>query len=100
MTSEAAQLESINVAKGEAQATLLRADATAAALERVGKAISAGGGDSAVTLRVAEKWVEAFGKLAKEGTTLVVPADVGNPSAAIAKVSETVLFDFYANSLL
>jgi len=47
-------------------------------------------------LEVAGKYVDAFGNLAKEGTTVVVPGDMGNLSGMIAsalsiygKVSES-----------
>jgi hypothetical protein len=37
-----------------------------------------------VALSVAEKYVEAFGKLAKEGTSVVVPGNVGDIGSMIA----------------
>jgi hypothetical protein len=37
-----------------------------------------------VSLSVAEKYVEAFGKLAKEGTAVVVPGNVGDIGSMIA----------------
>jgi regulator of protease activity HflC (stomatin/prohibitin superfamily) len=87
LVSEAQKIESINVARGEAEATILRADAAAEALRKVGSVIQsdASGGKAAASLRVAEKWIEAFGKLAKEGNTLIIPADAGNPSGFIAQ---------------
>ncbi|KAF8321783.1 EPB72-like 2 [Clavulina sp. PMI_390] len=88
LVSEARKIESVNVARGEAEAALVRADATAQALLTVGRAIQSeqGAGKDAVQLRVAEKWIEAFEKLAKEGNTLIIPQEVGNPSSAIAQV--------------
>ncbi|KAI7033457.1 hypothetical protein KC343_g6257, partial [Hortaea werneckii] len=38
----------------------------------------------AVSLSVAEKYVDAFGKLAKEGTSVVVPGNVGDIGSMIA----------------
>jgi hypothetical protein len=38
----------------------------------------------AVSLSVAEKYVDAFGKLAKEGTAVVVPGNVGDIGGMIA----------------
>lgn len=75
------------MARGEAEAALLRADATAQALLTVGRAIQSddGAGKDAVQLRVAEKWIEAFGNLAKEGNTLIIPQDAGNPTSIIAQ---------------
>lgn len=87
MVSEAQKIESINIARGEAEATLLRADAAAEALRKVGEVIqsSTSGGKEAATLRVAEKWIEAFGNLAKKGNTLIIPAETNNPSGFIAQ---------------
>jgi len=65
----------------------MRAEATAQALRQVGQAINMdeSGGRDAVALRVAEKWVEAFSKLAKENNTLIIPADAGNAGSIIAQ---------------
>ena len=38
----------------------------------------------AVQLRVAEQYLEQFGKLAKEGNTLIVPANLSDVSSMIA----------------
>jgi hypothetical protein len=87
LVSEARKTESINIARGEAEAALVRADATAQALLTVGRAIQGedGAGKGAVELRVAEKWIEAFSKIAKEGNTLIIPQEASNPSAIIAQ---------------
>lgn len=42
------------------------------------------GAQSAMSLNVAEKYVDAFGKLAKEGTAVVVPGNVGDIGGMIA----------------
>lgn len=86
LASEAVKAEKMNQAAGEAEAILLRAQATARGIEAVGKAIREGGIDaqSAMSLNVAEKYVDAFGKLAKEGTSVVVPGNVGDMSGMIA----------------
>ncbi|CAP66919.1 uncharacterized protein PODANS_4_5910 [Podospora anserina S mat+] len=86
LASEALKAEKINRAMGEAEAILLRAKATAAGIEAVAKAIQDGQGaaQNAVSLSVAEKYVDAFGKLAKEGTAVVVPGNVGDLGGMIA----------------
>lgn len=83
LASEADKLEKINRALGEAEAQLARAQAQAKAIEMVGQAIR-DNGEPAVSLMIAEKYVEAFGKLAKESNTLLLPAQTGDPSAMIA----------------
>lgn len=86
LASEALRAEQINRASGEAEAIMLRADATAKGIDAVAKAIRDGkeNAQSAVSLSVAEKYVEAFGNLAKEGTAVVVPGNVGDIGGMIA----------------
>lgn len=86
LQSEAIRSENINHASGEAEAILLRAKATAQGLEVVAKAIQNPGGQQAVGMGVAEKYVEAFGRLAKEGNAVVVPAGLGDMGGMIAQV--------------
>jgi len=64
----------------------LKAKATAAGIDAVAASIKAGAesAQGAVSLSVAEKYVEAFGKLAKEGTAVVVPGNVGDIGSMIA----------------
>ena len=66
------------------------AQATAEALRMVAEATNAPGGMNAVNLQVAEKYVEAFSKLAKEGNTLVVPANLGDLSTLITSAMSIV----------
>ncbi|KAG4424841.1 hypothetical protein IFR04_002001 [Cadophora malorum] len=86
LASEALKSEQINMASGEAEAILLKAKATAAGIDAVAKSIASGkeSAQGAVSLSVAEKYVEAFGKLAKEGTAVVVPGNVGDIGSMIA----------------
>ena len=61
------------------------ADATAQAIERVAAAIRQPGGEQAVQLKVAEKAVEAYSRVAADSTTtLVVPANMTEVSTLIA----------------
>jgi regulator of protease activity HflC (stomatin/prohibitin superfamily) len=86
LASEALKAEQINQASGEAEAILLKANATARGIDAVGQAIREGreSAQGAVSLSVAEKYVEAFGRLAKEGTSVVVPGNVGDIGGMIA----------------
>jgi regulator of protease activity HflC (stomatin/prohibitin superfamily) len=86
LASEALRSEKINMASGEAEAILLKAQATAAGITAVAKSISDGSeaAQNAVSLSVAEKYVDAFGNLAKEGTAVVVPGNVGDIGGMIA----------------
>lgn len=86
LASEALRAEQINRANGESEAILLKAKATAAGIDAVAKSIAQGqdAAQGAVSLSVAEKYVDAFGKLAKEGTAVVVPGNVGDIGGMIA----------------
>lgn len=87
LASEALRSEQINRATGEAEAIQLRAHATARGIEAVASAIQEGDqhAHSALGLSVAEKYVDAFSKLAREGTAVVVPGNVGDMSGMIAQ---------------
>lgn len=82
--SEASQLQQVNEAKGEAQAILAVATATANGLREVASALTADGGNQALQLKVAQQYVAEFGNIAKEGNTLVVPANLSDLSSMIA----------------
>jgi regulator of protease activity HflC (stomatin/prohibitin superfamily) len=86
LASEALKAEQINTASGEAEAILLKAKATAAGINAVAKSLAEGkqAAQGAVSLSVAEKYVDAFAKLAKEGTSVVVPGNVGDIGSMIA----------------
>ncbi|KAF1356886.1 hypothetical protein BDV97DRAFT_342911 [Delphinella strobiligena] len=86
LASEALKAEQINTASGESEAILLKATATARGIDAVARSIAEGGASAngAVSLSVAEKYVDAFGKLAKEGTSVVVPGNVGDIGQMIA----------------
>ncbi|MYF70288.1 MAG: paraslipin [Proteobacteria bacterium] len=81
--SEAAKQQQINEAEGEAAAILAVAEATAEGLKKVAAALNAEGGDKAMQLRVAEDYLERFGNLAREGNTLIVPANLSDVSSMI-----------------
>lgn len=85
LTSEAALTDQVNRAKGEGEAIITVAEATARGIERVATAILAKGGDQAVSLRVAEQYIEAFQKLAKQSNTLIIPANANDASSMIAQ---------------
>ncbi|KAI1866812.1 hypothetical protein JX265_001185 [Neoarthrinium moseri] len=86
LASEAMRAEKINNASGEAEAILLKARASAAGIDAIAGSIQQGGGaaQGAVSLSVAEKYVDAFGKLARESTAVVVPGNVGDLGGMIA----------------
>ena len=90
LESEGQKQAQINKAQGEAQAIELVANANANAVRAVAAAIGAPGGMSAANLKVAEKYIEAFGQLAKTNNTLIVPSNLSD-IAGLAASAMTVL---------
>ncbi|WP_269531717.1 SPFH domain-containing protein [Chitinimonas sp. BJYL2] len=88
--SEGDKQAAINRATGEAEALRLVGKATAEALAMVAQATRMPGGMEAVNLKVAEKYVEAFGQLAKEGNTLILPANVADVGSLVATAMRVV----------
>ena len=91
--SEGEKLKQINEAEGKAQEIELLATATAGSIRQVSAAINEPGGSDAVSLRIAEQYVQEFGKLAKEGNTMILPAnlaDIGGTVAGLSKVLEGI----------
>jgi regulator of protease activity HflC (stomatin/prohibitin superfamily) len=82
--SEANRQQQINEAEGQAAGILSVASATAEGIRQLASAIQSPGGQQAVQLRVAEQYINQFGNLAKEGNTLVVPANLTDVAAMIA----------------
>ena len=82
--SEAARQQKINEAEGEAEAILTVATATAEGIRRVADALQTVGGDKAMQLRIAEQYIEEFGRLAKTGNTFVIPSNLSDIASMIA----------------
>ncbi|MDO9201188.1 MAG: SPFH domain-containing protein, partial [Hydrogenophaga sp.] len=89
--SEGEKQAAINNAQGEAAAITEVANATATAIERVAAAIRQPGGELAVQLKVAERAVDAYGKVAADSnTTLIVPSNMTEVSALIASAMKMI----------
>lgn len=95
-TSEGYRQAQINQADGDKQAQILRAEGTAQslmieakaraeAISTIAAAIQAEGGTAAVAQQLAEQYVSAFEKLAREGTVALLPADGGDVASMVAK---------------
>jgi len=82
--SEAAKQQKINEAEGEAEAILAVSAATAEGIRRVADALENPGGGKAMQLRIAEQYIEEFGRLAKTGNTFVVPSNLSDIASMIA----------------
>lgn len=85
--SEGEKLKRINEAEGKAQEVERLAEASALAIQRIASELQKDGGDMAVKMRLAQDYIEQFGKLAQVNNTMIVPTDV----ADVAKVLATAM---------
>ncbi|XP_035778598.1 stomatin-like protein 2, mitochondrial [Anopheles albimanus] len=88
LASEAQKQEEINRANGEAAAIMALADARAKSLRIVAESLSTEHGRSAASLSVAEKYVVAFEKLAKQNNTLIVPSTASDVTSMVAQAMQ------------
>ncbi len=100
-TSEGQQQQEINLADGRKQAEILRAEgearaialvatATADAIRAIAAAAITNGGIEALQMQLAKDYIDKWGNLAKVGTSIVVPADLGNIGAMVATAMSIV----------
>ena len=89
--SEGEKQAVINNAEGEAQSILAVAAATAQAIEQIARAIRQPGGSEAVQLKVAERAVEAYSRVAADATTtLIVPSNMNEVATLISSAMKMV----------
>lgn len=85
LASEAEKAEQINKAAGEANAMLVRAKAKAEAIQLLAAALAQQHGSAAASLSVAEQYVSAFSKLAKDSNTVLLPTNTGDVTHMVAQ---------------
>lgn len=85
LKSEAGMRDKINKAKGEYEAILLIASATATGIENIANSMQKNGGYDAVTMKIAQEYIYAFQKLAKESNTIIVPSEVNNIGSMVSQ---------------
>lgn len=88
--SEGEQQASINRATGEARAIELVAQATANAIAMIAATVSKPGGREALQLQVAQDFVTQFGNIAKAGTTILLPANLGDLGGMVATALQII----------
>jgi regulator of protease activity HflC (stomatin/prohibitin superfamily) len=100
-TSEGQRQREINLADGRKQAEILRAEgeakaielvasATARAIRAIATAAVVDGGIEAVQMQLAKDFIDKWGNLAKQGTTMIIPADLGNIGAVVGTALQIV----------
>lgn len=82
--SEGEKQKRINEAEGRAQEIERVAMATAKGIREIAQSINAEGGMNAVNLRVAEQYLNEFGKLAKTNNTLILPTNLADIAGVIS----------------
>ncbi|NWZ64681.1 STML2 protein, partial [Acrocephalus arundinaceus] len=86
LASEAEKAEQINKAAGrEANAMLVKARAKAEAIQLLAAALAQQHGNAAASLSVAEQYVNAFSKIAKDSNTVLLPANTGDVTNMVAQ---------------
>lgn len=85
LNSEASLIDQVNRAKGEAEAITMVAIARSQSIEKIASTIQLPGGKEAVTLKIAEQYLDAFKELAKETNTIIIPANSGDAGSMIAQ---------------
>jgi regulator of protease activity HflC (stomatin/prohibitin superfamily) len=88
--SEARKTQQINEAEGQAAAILSVATATAEGIRRVAEASQLAGGAEAIQLRVAEQYINEFGKVINNADTIILPANVADVASMITTAMQVV----------
>jgi regulator of protease activity HflC (stomatin/prohibitin superfamily) len=90
--SEGEKQKRINEAEGRAFEIQKVAEATANGIREIAKAINEKGGINAVNLRIAQQYLDEFGKLAKTNNSIIIPTNLAD-IAGIIKVATSVIKD-------
>jgi len=108
LTSEGYRQAQINEAEGDQQAVVLRAQGNADAVEieagaranaitKISEAINTKGGTTAVAQQLSEQYINAFEKLAREGTIALLPTDGSDVTSVVSKAFTA--FDLLKNQV-
>ena len=90
--SEGEKQRRINEAEGRAVEIQRVAEATAKGIREIAAAINEKGGTNAVNLRIAEQYLNEFGKLAKTNNSIIIPTDLSD-IAGMIKAAASVIKD-------
>ena len=110
-TSEGQRQQEINIADGRRQAEVLRAEgeakaielvaaATATAIRRIGESAVTDGGMAALQMQLAKDFIGQWGNLAKQGTSLIVPANLGDVGSIIGTALRMVRAEQPAGAII
>jgi regulator of protease activity HflC (stomatin/prohibitin superfamily) len=88
--SEGEKQKRINEAEGRAVEILKVAEATANGIREIASAINEKGGVNAVNLRVAEQYLNEFGKLAKTNNSIIIPTNLADIAGVIKSATSVI----------
>lgn len=88
--SEGEKQRRINEAEGRAVEIQRVAEATANGIRKIAAAINEKGGVNAVNLRIAEQYLNEFGKLAKTNNSIIIPSNLSD-IAGVIKAAASVI---------
>ncbi|MEZ4689117.1 MAG: SPFH domain-containing protein [Ignavibacteria bacterium] len=86
--SEGEKMKRINEAEGRAQEIERVAMATSKGIREIANAINEKGGIDAVNLRIAELYLNEFGKLAQKNNTMIIPGNLSDVTGMVATISK------------
>ncbi|NIM12205.1 MAG: paraslipin [Candidatus Aminicenantes bacterium] len=90
--SEGERVKRENEAKGKAYAILEVARATAEGIRQISMAIKEPGGKEAVSMQIAQDWIQSFESLAKTTNSMIVPTNVADMASVTGILAKA--FDF------
>lgn len=90
--SEGEKQRRINEAEGRAIEIMKVAEATGNGIREIAAAINEKGGVNAVNLRIAEQYLDEFGKLAKTNNSIIIPTNLAD-IAGVIKAAASVIKD-------
>ncbi|MEP7268713.1 MAG: stomatin-like protein [Saprospiraceae bacterium] len=88
--SEGEKLRKINEASGKATEIEALATATANGIKLIANAMEAPNGKDAVSLRIAEQYLNEFGKLAQKNNTMIIPANLTDLAGVLATAKKVL----------
>ena len=88
--SEGEKQKRINEAEGRASEIERIAIATASGISNIAQALNQDGGMQAVNLRVAEQYLQEFGKLASTNNTMIIPSNLSDMAGMVASISSVI----------
>lgn len=86
--SEGQKQRMINEAEGEASEIVAVAKATAEGIRKVADSVHTKGGESAAALRLTEAWIDALGGISKNGSKVILSADMTDLRSITSKAAK------------